>query len=187
MNYTEFTDNIKSYMEIDATVFTPTVLGNFILVAENRVMRDVDLDAFKEYDVATIGTTQPKIAVPSGFLFARYLQYIPTSGNRVFLEQRDISFMTEYTANTATNSATPRYYALWDQSTLYIAPALTGSLNYQLELAYFRRTTQLSVANPNTWLRPGWPALNGWTGLARAGGRFSVPCTSSSPSKECAA
>ena len=95
MNYTEFTNNIKSYMEIDATVFTPTVLGNFILVSENRIMRDVDLDAFKEYDIATISTTQPKIGVPAGFLFARYLQYIPTNGNRVFLQQRDISFMTE--------------------------------------------------------------------------------------------
>jgi hypothetical protein len=168
MNYTEFTDNIKSYMEIDATVFTPTVLGNFILVAENRVMRDVDLDAFKEYDVATIGTTQPKIAVPSGFLFARYLQYIPTSGDRVFLEQRDISFMTEYTANTSTNSALPKYYGLWDQSTLYIAPALTGSLNYQLELAYFRRTDQLSAANPNTWLSDNAPEVLTYAVLVEA-------------------
>ena len=168
MNYTEFTDNIKSYMEIDATVFTPTVLGNFILVSENRIMRDVDLDVFKEYDTATISTTNPKIQVPSGFLFPRYLQYIPTSGDKVFLEQRDISFMTEYTANTSTSSATPKYYGLWDQSTLYIAPALTGSLNYQLELAYFRRTTQLSAANPNTWLSDNAPEVLTYAVLVEA-------------------
>ena len=168
MNYTEFTDNIKSYMEIDANVFTPTVLGNLILIGENRIMRDVDLDIFKEYDTATISTTNPKIQVPGGFLFARYLQYIPTSGDKVFLEQRDISFMTEYTANVSTSSATPKYYGLWDQSTLYIAPALTGSLNYQLELAYFRRTTQLSAANPNTWLSDNAPEVLTYAVLVEA-------------------
>ena len=168
MNYTQFTDNIKSYMEIDANVFTSTVLGNFILVSENRIMRDVDLDAFKEYDVATIGTTNPKVQTPSGFLFPRYLQYIPTNGNRVMLEQRDISFMTEYVANTATSSATPKYYAMWDQTTLYIAPALTGSLNYQLELAYFRRPTQLSAANPNTWLSDNAPEVLTYAVLVEA-------------------
>ena len=83
MNYTQFTDNIKSYMEIDANVFTPTVLGNFILVSENRIMRDVDLDAFKEYSIATIsGATNPKVQTPTGFLFPRYLQYIPTNGSQ---------------------------------------------------------------------------------------------------------
>lgn len=159
MTYTEFITNIKSYMEIDSTVFTPTVLGNLILMAENRVMRDVDLDAFKEYDVATITTTNPKIQTPSGFLFARYLQFITTAGVRTFLQQRDISFMTEYTENASTSSSSPKYYALWDKSTLYIAPALTGSLNYQLELGFFKRTAQLSATNTTTWLSDNAPEV----------------------------
>lgn len=168
MNYTEFIANIRSYTEIGATVFDSTVLGNFILIGENRIMRDVDLDVFKTYDVATISTTNPKVATPTGFLFPRYLQFITTAGVRTYLQQRDVSFVMEYTPNASTSSATPKYYALWDSTTLYIAPALTGSLNYQLELGFFKRTTQLSAANPNTWLSDNAPEVLTYAVLAEA-------------------
>ena len=50
-----------------------------------------------------------------------------------------------------------------------LAPeTLTGSLNYQLELAYFRRPTQLSAANPTTWLSENAPEVLTYAVLVEA-------------------
>ena len=158
MTYNELVDAIRSFSEIDANVFTPTVVNNFILFAENRIMRDVDLDCYKEYDTATLYATSPRVTLPNGFLFARYVQVIPANGDSYYLEQRDVSFMNEYWPDES-DTGTPKYYALWDQNTLMLAPSPNASVGspIQVELGYFRRTPQLSSTNQTTWLSTNAP------------------------------
>jgi hypothetical protein len=154
MTYSELVDAIRSYSEVGDNVFTPTVVNNFILMAENRVMRDVDLDAFKEYDIASLSSTNNLVELPPGLLFVQYIQVIPTSGERYFLEQRDSSFMNEYIPNNNDTSNSPKYYALWDSTTMQLAPApaASGGSLIQLEMGYFKRAPQLSVETSQTWM-----------------------------------
>lgn len=154
MTYNELVDAIRSYSEVGANVFTPTVVNNFILMAENRVMRDIDLDAFKEYDIASLSTTNNLVELPPGLLFVQYVQVIQNTGDRYYLEQKDVSFMNEYADNNNNTSFTPKYYALWDSTTMQLAPApsASGGSPIQLEMAFFKRAPQLSSAVPNTWM-----------------------------------
>ena len=43
--YTTITNNIRSYTEVDANVFTQAVIDDFIMLAEQRIINDVPIDA----------------------------------------------------------------------------------------------------------------------------------------------
>ena len=45
MTYTELQQKIKDYTEVDANVFTSTILDGFIENAEFRIFRDIDSDS----------------------------------------------------------------------------------------------------------------------------------------------
>ena len=47
MNYSELVTNIRNYTEVDSNVFSDSVINTFITMAENRILRDIDLDIFK--------------------------------------------------------------------------------------------------------------------------------------------
>jgi hypothetical protein len=47
MTYDELVTNIRNYTEVDSNVFSNSVIDTFILMAENRILRDIDLDVFK--------------------------------------------------------------------------------------------------------------------------------------------
>ena len=47
MTYDELVTNIRNYTEVNSNVFTASVINTFITMAENRMLRDIDLDYFK--------------------------------------------------------------------------------------------------------------------------------------------
>jgi len=47
MTYNELVTNIRNYTEVGSNVFTEPVINVFITFAENRILRDIDLDVFK--------------------------------------------------------------------------------------------------------------------------------------------
>ena len=47
MTYDELVTNIRNYTEVDSNVFTAAVINTFITMAENRILRDIDLDVFR--------------------------------------------------------------------------------------------------------------------------------------------
>jgi len=47
MTYDELVTNIRNYTEVGSNVFTASVINTFITMAENRILRDIDLDVFK--------------------------------------------------------------------------------------------------------------------------------------------
>ena len=44
MNYSELLTNVRNYTEVDNNVFSDAVINSFITFAENRILRDIDLD-----------------------------------------------------------------------------------------------------------------------------------------------
>ena len=153
MTYDELVTNIRNYTEVDANVFTNAVCNTFITMAENRILRDIDLDVFKLEVTGNLTSGNKFLSAPSDILTHRYLM-ITKDGEQIFLEFRDTSFMKEYWPD-GTATGTPRFYSVWDQNTFYIAP--TPNQAYAVELGYIRRPEQLSATNPETWVSKNAP------------------------------
>jgi hypothetical protein len=153
MTYDELVTNIRNYTEVNSNVFTNAVINTFITMAENQILREIDLDVFKLEATANMTSGNKFLTAPSDILTHRYMM-ITSNNNQIFLDFRDTSFMKEYWPNGNTTGV-PKYYSVWDQNTFYIAP--TPNSNYVVELGYIYRPAQLSPATPTTWISTNAP------------------------------
>ena len=172
--YAELTHQILDYTETSTDVLTSTRTDDFIEHTENRILREVDIDAFKSHQFSTVTSSSPFLSLPGGTTptptslgTVRTFQIYPASGTptRTFLEQRDISFMNEYWPDR-TSTGTPRYWAWWDHNSIYVAP--TPDSAYNVELGITRLPTRLSSSNTTSWLGNNAPALLLYGCLAEA-------------------
>lgn len=154
MTYDELVTNIRNYTEVDSNVFPNSVINTFITMAENRILRDIDLDVFKLEVSGNMTSGNKFLTAPADILTHRYIMITNDSGDQVFLDFRDTSFMKEYWPDGSATGQ-PKYYSVWDQNTFYIAP--TPASNYAAELGYIYRPAQLSSAVPTTWISTNAP------------------------------
>ena len=156
--YAELTQQILDYTEVSTDVLTSTRTDDFIEHTENRILRDIDIDAFKSHQYSTLTTSNPFLSLPGGstpdptsLATIRSVHIWPASGTatRTFLEQRDITFMNEYWP-TRTSTGTPKYWSWWDENTIYLAP--TPDAAYNIEVGITRLPTRLSSSNTTSWL-----------------------------------
>ena len=154
---TNLQDDIKGYTEVGDNVFTSSVLNKFIQNAENRIFRSVDADLERFYATSNLIIGNRYVTIPADLRNIRYVQLTDSSGNQVFLNQRDPSFMAEYykTPNTQSSSI-PKYYGNWDEEFWVVAP--TPNQTYAITLAYNKEapsiteTTPISYATLGTYL-----------------------------------
>ena len=168
--YSELVTQIRDYTETTSDVLTDTIVNDFIEHAEKRIFRDVDLDIFRSYQFATLTVGNPFVSLPGAntdnIAFVRSAQiYTSASPTRDYLEQKDISFMNEYWPNRDTTGK-PKYYANWDQDTLYLAP--TPNSAYNIELALNKQPTGLSSSNTTTWVSTNAPKVILYAALCEA-------------------
>lgn len=149
MTYDELVTDIRNYTEVGSNVFTNSVINTFITMAENRILRDIDLDVFKKEVTGTMTSGNKFLTAPTDILTHRYLILTSAGGEQIFLDFRDTSFMKEYWEDGA-DTGVPKYYAVWDQNTFYVAP--TPNANFSVELGYIYRPAQLSSTNTTTWV-----------------------------------
>ena len=159
--YSELVTQIRDYTETTSDVLSDTIVNDFIEHAEKRIFREVDLDIFRSYQFATLTVGNPFVALPGAntdnIAFVRSAQiYTSASPTREYLEQKDISFMNEYWPNRD-STGKPKYYANWDQDTLYLAP--TPNSAYNIELALNKQPTGLSSSNTTTWVGTNAPKV----------------------------
>jgi hypothetical protein len=153
MTYDELVTNIRNYTEVGSNVFTNSVINTFITMAENQILREIDLDVFKLEVSGNLTQNNKFLSAPSDILTHRYLM-VTVSGDQVFLDFRDTSFMKEYWPDGSVTGI-PKYYSVWDQNTFYLAP--TPNASYTVELGYIYRPAQLSPATPTTWISTNAP------------------------------
>ena len=103
--YTELVQQIRDYTETDSNVLTDTIVNDIIEHVENRILRDVDLPAFRSYQYSNFTAGNGFLTLPGGgstiptqFSVIRSVMIYPASGtgDRTYLEQRDVTFMDEY-------------------------------------------------------------------------------------------
>jgi len=159
--------DIRSYTEVDSTVFTGAILGRFIENAEYRLLRDIPIDADRKQQEGNLVTGQQYINCPAGCLFTRGIQvYTSTSaitGANVWLQKKDQTFLNEYvSANTDTGS--PKYYAQFGGATgttdttsgkYMFAPV--PSTTYSFQVHFNAMPTSLVTNTSGTFISKNFP------------------------------
>ena len=153
-NYTTLKQAILDYTEVDANVFTTTILDGFIMAAQHRINLDIPMDADREEWEGSIAADVNTVRVPAGFLFVRGVQVFNSTANAneqgFWLERRDQTFISEYVGELTgpEGSATgqdvtglPRYYAMFggatglsDTTSGSIIMAPTPDANYVIKI-----------------------------------------------------
>ena len=158
MTYTELLQKIRDYTEVDANVLTSTILDGIIENAEFRIFRDIDSDNNRRYATANLITSDRFISRPAGLLIVRSAQIVDSDGssepdNREFLQYRDTSFMSEF--NPTGGTGVPKYYSLWDEQKIVVAP--TPDATYEIQLNYILKDPGLSSTNTTTYISQNFP------------------------------
>lgn len=151
MNYLSLKTNIRSYTEVDDTVLTNTILGVITKNAENRIFRDCDSDSNRFYDTVSTITANRLVTVPTNTLLIRYINVKDNSvapPEQVFLDYRDVSFMSEFYNTPAQGTAIPKYYSNYDATQIVLAP--TPNAVYELTIAYEKKPVSLTGGDANT-------------------------------------
>ena len=140
--------DIRSYTEVDSNVLSDSILTTIIKNAENRIYREVDSDDNRFYATSNLLAGNRYVTIPNDLRFIRYVQLTDSSGNQVFLEKRDTSFMTEYYNTPNTQSGFPKYYANWDANYWVVAP--TPDDTYAITLAYTKQPDSITDSPGST-------------------------------------
>ena len=139
--YANLTTDIRNYTEVDANVFTAAVINRFIENAEHRINLDIPMDSDRIQAEAQFATDFNSITVPTKALFIRGVQVFDstsaTTGEGVWLERRDQTFITEYVGESTGPSGgstgqnvkgLPKYYSMFGGATTGINSATSGAL-----------------------------------------------------------
>lgn len=148
MTYTALIQSIKDWTENGETTFVGE-LDLIIELAEKRILRESDLNYTRKYSSATLAAGDEFLSKPSEAVVIRSLQSIDSSGSREFILQKDKSFLDDYILDRSATGV-PRYYAHWDNDTVYVVPS--PAVDTSFEMAYTYRPVGLSSSNATTWL-----------------------------------
>ena len=177
--YTTLTAAIKSYTEVDVTVFTQAIIDEFIMAAEHRINIDCPMDSDRQEWEGTIATDVNTVRVPAGFQFVRGVEIFNASNSTeqgTWLEKKDQTYLSEFvgrltgpegdlTAQDVTGK--PKYYAMFGGATglsdttsgsIYLAP--TPDVNYEFRIYYNKMPVGLgtgSGGNSTTYISNYFP------------------------------
>jgi|TARA_Y100001951_G_scaffold92033_1_gene86513 hypothetical protein len=150
---TTLKQSIQDWTENDETTFV-NELDFFIKNAEERILKSVDLDYFRKNVTGTMTSGNKFLEKPSDYLATFSLSYVKDSAN-VFLLQKDVNYIQEFTPNPSTTGS-PRFYSSFDVDTFIIAP--TPDSSYAVELHYYYRPASLTTDDSgSTWISTNAP------------------------------
>ena len=141
-------DDIRNYTEVDSSVLSDSILNTIIKNAENAIYREADSDDNRFYATSNLQTGNRYVTIPSDLRFIRYAQLTDSSGNQVFLEKKDTSYMAAYYDTPGVQSGLPKYYANWDANYWVVAP--TPDNTYLITLAYTKQPDSITASPGST-------------------------------------
>ena len=163
--YTELVTQIREYTETDSNVLTTTIVDDFIEHTENRILRELNIPAFVSHQFANFTASNPFLSLPGGAgptpdifttINSMMIYSAAGTGDRTFLERKDVSFMNEYWPDRA-DTGTPKYYSQWDDNTVYVVP--TPDAAYTVEMSMSKLPDRLDTSTTSTWLSNNTPTL----------------------------
>ena len=152
-SYTTLTAAIKSYTEVDATIFTQAIIDEFIMAAEHRINIDCPMDSDRFVEEGTMAADVDNIRVPAGAQFIRGIEVFNASNTTeqgTWLEKKDQTYLSEFVGRltgpegdlTAQDvTGLPKYYAMFggatgltDTTSGSILMAPTPDANYVIKI-----------------------------------------------------
>ena len=151
---TTLKQSIQDWTENDESTFVAE-LDFIIKNAEERIFKSVDLDYFRKNVTGTMTASNKFLQKPSDYLATYSLSYVNASNENVFLLQKDVNLIQEYTADPTTTGS-PIYYASFDVDNFIVAP--TPSTDFAVELHYYYRPASLTTDDSgSTWISTNAP------------------------------
>ena len=148
MTYSSLTQDLKDWMENDGTEFSNET-DNFIGLAEQRIVRDIDPQAFTTSAYSSFNVNDRFVTKPTDALIIRHLLYLDSDSKRNFLEKKTDEFIYDYWPTSAT-TGTPKYWTDYNDTELLVAPTPSAALT--IEISYVQRLDTLSSTNTTNWL-----------------------------------
>jgi hypothetical protein len=146
--FTTLKTAIQDYTQNSETTFVNN-LSRFIINAEERIFKEVQLDVFRKNVNGAISSGNKFLTKPTDYLSTFSLSIINNSEN-VFLLRKHPTFLQDYTPDPSTTGV-PQYYADFDETTFLLAP--TPSSGFTAELHYYHRPTSITATSDGTsWL-----------------------------------
>ena len=149
--YSTLTSAVQQWTEDDSTEFVAAI-PDIIGLAEMRIYREVDLDAFRKSATSALTVGDRYLSKPTDFVLDRFM-FVTISNERVYLDRKDMSFINDFWPSTLTSGvgiSQPRYYSEWDDDTFVIAP--TPDTAHTVTIGYIGRPARLSSSTTTTWL-----------------------------------
>ena len=187
--------DIRNYTEVDSNVFTTAILNRFIENAEHRINLDCPMDSDRFQDEAQFATDFNTITMPTKLLFVRGIQVFDsttvTTGEGVWLERRDQTFISEYVGELTGPKGTqtgqdvtglPKYNAMFGGATgtasttsgnIIMAP--TPDANYLINIHGNIVPTGLETETSGTYISKYFPQGLLYASLVEAYGFLKGP------------
>lgn len=148
--YGQLKTAVQDYTDNAETTFVNNI-PLFIRAAEERILKNVQLQFFRRNQTANLTSGNKYLACPSDYLAAYSLSYVDSNGDKQFLQLKDVNYIQEFNPD-ASDTGAPRYYAQFDIDNFILAP--TPDSNYAVELHYFYRPPSLTAGadSGTTWL-----------------------------------
>jgi hypothetical protein len=153
--YANLKTAIQDYLESTETSFVAN-LDNFIQTAEERILKNVQLDEFRKNVTGSLTSGNTYLTSPSDFLAPFSMAVIDGNSNYNYLLLKQVSFIRDFTPNASTTGL-PKYFGEFDENTFILAP--TPDSNYTMELHYYYRPASLTTTSGSetTWLSENAP------------------------------
>jgi len=187
--------DIRSYTEVDSTVFTGALLGRFIENAEYRIFYDIPMDSDRVEYQGTLAADVNTVRVPAGMVFVRGIEVFNSTSSRTgpatWLLKRDRTFINEYVGQLTgpeggstgqDTTGLPKYYAMFGGATgtasttsgnIIMAP--TPDANYLINIHGNVIPTGLGTNTSGTYISKYFPQGLLYASLVEAYGFLKGP------------
>jgi len=163
---------IQDYCESAETTFVSN-LPVFIKEAEERILKNIELPFFRKNVTGSGAAGNTYLSTPTDFL-SPYSLAVITSSEYEYLLFKQVSFIRSYTPNAAT-TGTPKYYALFDDTTFIVAPTPSTAFNFELHYKYRPDSLTAGSESGTTWLSTNAPDAMLYGSLVEAATFLKVP------------
>lgn len=147
--YATLTSTLQSITEDQGTEFA-AFIPTIIQLAEDKVLRDLDLEIFDQTMTSAFVAESPWLTKPASLVGLRSLHYTTAGGDFTLLVPRSWEYCKDYWPNETTTTSTPKYFAEQSSTDWFIAGTPASSL--VVTARYIKRPTGLSSTTSTTWL-----------------------------------
>ena len=141
---------LLAFVEETATDAFATDIDVIIPLAEDKLLRDLDLELFDVSSSGTMTGSNAYLTKPSGIVALRTMHYTDASGNFQLIEPRSWAMCKDYWPKESSTTSAPKYFSEYDDTTWFIAGTPASGL--VTTIRYIKRPDGLSSTNTTTWL-----------------------------------